>query len=176
MSVSLLSYIWIQKRVYIYQMMLQHGCYTLLPTLAKWWNFQLSRLSSTPLLPSSSPPSHSLSWWMTNFNTRGVVGSGFSSSRYIGGDNMHVVFAGYMAFVRPWNPLPVVPLVLKFGIHLKPARRKGVRGGEEEGSSGGCSYRFHHLARLGSSILPPCSNISWYERTYSPPSSIPIYI
>jgi hypothetical protein len=34
------------------------------------------------------------------------------------------------------NPLPVAPLVLKFGIHLKQAGRKGVRGGEEEGWSG----------------------------------------
>jgi hypothetical protein len=31
------------------------------------------------------------------------------------------------------NPLPVAPLVLKFGSHLGKAGRKGVRGGEEEG-------------------------------------------
>jgi hypothetical protein len=31
------------------------------------------------------------------------------------------------------NPLPVAPLVLKFGIHLGQAGRKGVRWGEEEG-------------------------------------------
>jgi hypothetical protein len=35
------------------------------------------------------------------------------------------------------NPLPVAPLVLKFGIHLGLAGRKGVRGGEEEGWSEG---------------------------------------
>jgi hypothetical protein len=35
------------------------------------------------------------------------------------------------------NPLLVVPLVLKFGIHQEQAGRKGVRGGEEEGWSGG---------------------------------------
>jgi hypothetical protein len=32
--------------------------------------------------------------------------------------------------------LPVAPLVLKYGIHLVQARRKGVRGVEEEGWSG----------------------------------------
>jgi hypothetical protein len=31
----------------------------------------------------------------------------------------------------------VAPLVLKFGIHQGQAGRKGVRGGEEEGWSGG---------------------------------------
>jgi hypothetical protein len=34
------------------------------------------------------------------------------------------------------NPPPVAPLVLKFGIHLRQAGRKGMRGGEEEGTSG----------------------------------------
>jgi hypothetical protein len=36
------------------------------------------------------------------------------------------------------NPLPVAPMVLKFGIHLRQAGRKGVRGAreEEEGRSG----------------------------------------
>jgi hypothetical protein len=34
------------------------------------------------------------------------------------------------------NPLPVAPLVLKFGFHLQ-AGRKGVRRREEEGWSGG---------------------------------------
>jgi hypothetical protein len=35
------------------------------------------------------------------------------------------------------NPLPVAPLVLKFGIHLGQAGRKRVRGVEEEGWSEG---------------------------------------
>jgi hypothetical protein len=30
------------------------------------------------------------------------------------------------------NPLPVAPLVLKFGIHLGQEGRKGVRRGEKE--------------------------------------------
>jgi hypothetical protein len=34
------------------------------------------------------------------------------------------------------NPLPVAPLVLKFGIHLVQAGRKGVRWGEEEDAVG----------------------------------------
>jgi hypothetical protein len=33
--------------------------------------------------------------------------------------------------------LPTAPLVLKFGIHQGQAGRKGVRGVEEEGISGG---------------------------------------
>jgi hypothetical protein len=40
-------------------------------------------------------------------------------------------------YIYELNPLPVAPLVLKFGIHHGQARRKGVRGGEEEGWSGG---------------------------------------
>jgi hypothetical protein len=54
-----------------------------------------------------------------------------------------VVFAiyEYMAIVQctsmELNPLPIAPLVFKFGIHLGKAGRKGVRGGEEEGWSGG---------------------------------------
>jgi hypothetical protein len=51
----------------------------------------------------------------------------------------------------------VAPLVLKIGIHQGQAGRKGVRGVEEEGRSGGVesfsSNRIHHLAKLGSSIL-----------------------
>jgi hypothetical protein len=58
----------------------------------------------------------------------------------------------------------VVPLVLKIGIHQGQTGRKGVRGGEEVGWSGGLesfsSYRIHHLARLGSSILSACQNQS----------------
>jgi hypothetical protein len=54
--------------------------------------------------------------------------------------------------------------VLKFGIHQEQALRKGVRRGEEEGQSwrveSQCSWRFHHLARFGSSILSPCKNQS----------------
>jgi hypothetical protein len=56
--------------------------------------------------------------------------------------------------------------MLQFGIH-PPRTGKGekeVRGGEEEAWSGEVesfsSWRFHHLARLRSSMLPPCSNIS----------------
>jgi hypothetical protein len=61
-----------------------------------------------------------------------------------------------MAFVHismELNPLPIVPLVLKFGIHQEWAGRKGVRGGEEEGNSvwveSLVSWKFHHLARVG---------------------------
>jgi hypothetical protein len=60
----------------------------------------------------------------------------------------------------------VAPLVLKFGIHQEQAWRKRVRRGEEEGMSrevdtdSQCSWRFHHLPRLGSSILSPCENQS----------------
>jgi hypothetical protein len=61
-------------------------------------------------------------------------------------------------------PLPVVPLVLEFCIQLGQAGRKAVRGGVEEGWSEGVesfsSYIIHHLARLGSSMLPSGSNIS----------------
>jgi hypothetical protein len=39
-------------------------------------------------------------------------------------------------YIHGANLLPVAPLVLKFGIHLGEAGRKGVRGGEEEGWSG----------------------------------------
>jgi hypothetical protein len=44
------------------------------------------------------------------------------------------------------------------------AGRKEVRGGAEEWGSARVesfsSWRFHHLARLDSSMLPPCSNTS----------------
>jgi hypothetical protein len=57
----------------------------------------------------------------------------------------------------------VAPLVLKIGIHQGQTGRKGVRGGEEKGWSGGVvsvsSYRIYHLARLASSMLSPCQNI-----------------
>jgi hypothetical protein len=50
-----------------------------------------------------------------------------------------VVFAINMVFVQSMEliPLLVAPLVLKFGIHLGQAGRKGVRGGRGKGMEKG---------------------------------------
>jgi hypothetical protein len=49
-------------------------------------------------------------------------------------------------------------------VNINKKKRKGVRRGEEEGMSRGVesqySYKFHHLPRLGSSIISPCHNQS----------------
>jgi hypothetical protein len=46
-------------------------------------------------------------------------------SRYISGDSMLLYIYGLCTSME-LNPLPVAPLVLKFGIHLGQAGRKGV--------------------------------------------------
>jgi hypothetical protein len=54
------------------------------------------------------------------------------------------------------NQLLIAPLVLKFGIRQGQAGRKGVRRGEEEGRSRVAeslvSWKFLHLARVGSRV------------------------